>query len=61
MVNSWKEKQNKIWFLIKKISDHYGGEEQEFLRKYFKDLINEHKDNLDIPLAALLDLEKGCK
>ena len=60
-MESFKKNRERIWFLIKKISDYHGGEDQEFLKEYFKDLINEHKDDLDIPLTALLDLEKGCK
>jgi len=58
-MESFKENKKKIWFLVKKISDYHGGEDEQFLKDYFKDLINEHKDNLDIPLAALLDLEKS--
>ncbi len=58
MVNSWNDKKDRIWFLIKKISYCYGGENQKFLKEYFKDLINEHKENLDVPLMALLDMDR---
>lgn len=38
--------------LVKRISDYHGGDDIGFLREYVKEVINEHKDNLELPIRA---------
>lgn len=54
----WIAKKNQLCMLIKKISDHYGGEPIEDLREYAKDIIDRYSDDIQKPLDCFLELEK---
>lgn len=60
MVTSWIEKRNRIAKLIKLLSDCYGGDDPEFLREYFFEIIDKNKDNLQFPLDCFEDLYSYC-
>ncbi len=60
-MESWKDKKEKLCFLIKEVSDFYGGDDIEFLREYCKAKIDEYKDNLDIIIDCFEDLRRYCK
>lgn len=51
-------KRAKIFELIKKVSDHYSGDEINWLRAYALERVLHHKDNLDPLLECFLDLER---
>lgn len=52
----WIAKKNLLCSLIKKISDHYGGDDLEWLKEYAREVITINTDNLDVPIAACYDL-----
>lgn len=58
-MKSWIDKRNKVYYLIKKISDSYGGDDVTWLRQYAKDVIEANKDGIDRALECFLDLDKG--
>ena len=58
---SWKEKRRRIFEKIKKISDHYGRDDIEWLREYAKCVINTYKDELEVALKCFDDLEAQLK
>ncbi len=58
-VNSWKKKKVNLIELIKKLSDYYGGDDEAFLKEYCDEIINKHKNNLDVPLNCFIDLTKN--
>jgi hypothetical protein len=49
-------KKNRICKLIKLISDHHGGDDIDWLRGYCREVIQKNKDDLNVPLAAFLDI-----
>lgn len=51
-------KRTKIYNLIKKISDYYGGDDQEWLREYAREVIEMNKHDLQPSLECFLDLER---
>lgn len=55
---SWKDQKNEIYFLIKKISDNYGGDDLNWLREYAVALIDAHREDLMPLLLCMLSLEK---
>lgn len=57
----WITKKNQICILIKKISDHYGGDDIEWLRDYCKDVIGKNKDHIQALLDGCWDLEEQIK
>jgi hypothetical protein len=57
----WVSKKNQICVLIKKISDHYGGDDVEWLRAYCRDIIDQNKDDLNKLLGVCLNLEDQLK
>lgn len=42
----WIARKNYLFTLIKKVSDGYGGDDAEFLRKYYNEVIESHKGEL---------------
>lgn len=58
MERSWMEKRKEIYRLIKKISDHYGGDDGQWLKEYAKGMVEKNKENLDVALECFRDLEK---
>lgn len=52
MKYSWKGRRDYLCQLIKGISDHFGGDDIGFLREYVKEVINEHRDNLEKAIRA---------
>ena len=54
----WIAKKNQLCVLIKKISDHYGGDEVEWLRAYCKDVLDAHADDINVALECFRDLER---
>lgn len=59
MTLSWSKKRKRICYLIKCLSDHYGGDDIEFLKEYAKDVIEAYSDDLDTALNCFTDLTKG--
>ena len=57
----WIVKKNQLCGLIKKISDHYGGDEVEWLRDYAKEVISMNKEDLQKALDCFWDLEAQLK
>jgi hypothetical protein len=57
----WIAKKNEICNLIKKISDHYGGDDIEWLREYAKEVIAENRDDIQKALDCFWDLEAQLK
>ena len=53
---SWKAKRNHLWKLIKHVSERNGGDDQEWLRDYAKEVIKKYADNLDVAIACFEDL-----
>lgn len=54
----WIAKKNELAVLIKRISDHYGGDEVEWLREYFKEVLDAHADDINVALECFRDLER---
>jgi len=55
-MSSWKEKKGYLVKLIKKLSDHFGGDELEFLKEYMLEVINKYTDELDTPITCFEEL-----
>ena len=55
---SWKEKRNKLAVLVKKLSDENGGDDIEWLKGYFEEVLKEYTNNLDLPILACESLFK---
>lgn len=58
---SWKEKKVRLWHLIKNISTTYGGDDNEWLIEYGKEVFEKYKDDLDVAIECLEQLEKQLK
>ena len=54
----WIAKKMHLWSIIKRISDHYGGDDPEWLKAYAKDIVEAFPEDLNIALNCFLDLEK---
>lgn len=52
MEYSWKRKRDQLIKLIKKISEQHGGDDPAWLADYTGDIVFDHSENLDIPLAC---------
>jgi len=61
MNRSWKDQRDNIYKLIKQISDVYGGDDSEWLNGYAKDVIAEHKDDLNVAEQCLIELWNQVK
>lgn len=59
MGESWKQKRDRLCKLIKEISDMNGGDDIEWLREYCKDIVVQHKNNIDVALACFMDIKKN--
>jgi hypothetical protein len=57
-MSAWKIKRDRLAILIKKCSDMFGGDDQKWLKEYGLELINDWKDNLDVPISACEDILK---
>jgi hypothetical protein len=55
---SWQQKKDKICFLIKKISNSNGGDEEIFINDFCLEIFMNYKNDLDVPLQCFEDLEK---
>jgi len=53
---SWKERKNYLCKLIKQVSDENGGDEEEWLREYAREMVNKYRDDLETPIACFDDL-----
>jgi hypothetical protein len=51
-------KRQKIYSLIKKVSDYYGGDALDFLRSYAKEQVALYENDLQVALDCFLDLER---
>lgn len=49
---SWKDKKNRIYDLVKLISESHEGDYEDFLNEYCSEIIHKHKSNLDLPLKC---------
>ncbi len=57
----WIVQKNQICATIKKISDHFGGDDIEWLREYCRDLIELNKNDLKPLLDGCADIERALK
>lgn len=57
----WIAKKNQCCVLIKKISDHYGGDDVQWLRDYCKEVVEKNKDDIQKLLDCCWDLESQLK
>lgn len=53
----WIVKKNQCCVLIKKISEHYGGDDVEWLRDYAREVIHANQDDIQKVLNCLWELE----
>lgn len=60
-MQSWKEKKDHLCWLIKSISEHYGGDTEAWLREYCREVINLHKNDLDKVLIYFENLASVLK
>jgi hypothetical protein len=58
MINSWKEQKNYFCKLVKEISDHYGGDDKEWLREYCGELINFYKTDLGVLMRSVKSIHR---
>jgi hypothetical protein len=49
-------KRNELWTLIKKVSQHYGGDDQEELKALAKEMVKNY--SIDEALTCFRDLAK---
>lgn len=54
----WVAKKMHLWSIIKKVSDHYGGDDPEWLKQYAADVVEASADDLTKAVNCFLDLEK---
>lgn len=53
----WVAKKNLLCSLIKKVSDHYGGDDIEELKEYCKDILGRYPDGrIDEAIMCFNDL-----
>lgn len=57
----WLIKKNQIFVIIKKISDHYGGDDVQWLREYCRELIDSNKDDIQNLLNYYWEFEQKLK
>ena len=55
----WIAKKRQLCYLIKQVSDAYGGDELEWLREYAKDAIESSKDDLGKAISCFEYLTSG--
>lgn len=48
--------RHELWALIKKVSNHFGGDDQEWLKEYARQIVDEH--GLEKSLACFKSLTK---
>lgn len=53
---SWKDKKERVCLLIKSISDHYGGDNIDWLREYCRDVLEADKPTLYRALFCFEDV-----
>ncbi len=51
-------KRNELWALIKRVSQHHGGDDPEWLKEYAREMLQNH--SLDDALACFRDLATQC-
>jgi hypothetical protein len=54
--SSWKQLKREIWIAIKQISDYYGGDDEQWLIKYYDEVIENNKGDLSKALDCFNDL-----
>ena len=59
MNQSWKDKKYTIESLIRLISEHYGGDDSEWLNDYCSEIIIKYKSNLDLPLRCFESIKNN--
>jgi hypothetical protein len=55
---NWSKKKDILCYLIKKCSNHFGRDDAEWLRDYAKEILEEHKEDLDEVILSLLHLNE---
>ncbi len=53
---SWKENAQRVKDLIKRVSDKYGGDDPDWLDRYFHEVIVQNSTNLQAVIVALIDM-----
>jgi hypothetical protein len=59
MAVSWRQKRKRLLYLIKFVSDMYGGDDIEFLKEYAREVLEAYKDDLDTALSCFTSLTEG--
>lgn len=54
----WIAKRQQLMYLVKKVSDAYGGDDVEWLREYAKDVAEANKDDLQKAIDLFEELLK---
>lgn len=54
-------KKHELWSYINKISKLYGGDEDEFLRQYAKEVYEWYQDELDVALGCFKEILEYAK
>jgi hypothetical protein len=57
-MKSWKEMTQNVSKLLKQVSDFYGGDDVEWLRGYYHQLLADHSTDLQPVLDALEDMAR---
>ncbi len=57
----WVTKKNQICFLIKKISDCYGGDDIDWLKTYCDEVIKKNRNDIQKALDCFWDIEDRLK
>ncbi len=57
----WIAKKKQLCYLIKQVSDAFGGDEVEWLREYALEVIEANKDDLGKAISCFESLTKGME
>ncbi len=60
-MKSWKHRRDEALLLLKKISDLYGGDDEDWLRDYAKEVAREQHFNIDDLTALLKEVHANGK
>lgn len=55
-MDSFKKKSDSLFDLIKKVSDYYGGDDVEWLRKYTNEVIKNNSEDIDRAIECFKSL-----
>lgn len=56
----WLVKKNHLYAALKKLSDYYGGDDPEWFKNYFAELVDCHRNDLDEVIKTVQDMLFYC-